>query len=87
MMGFFPALVFIPRFYASDVGVPLALVGTYILVARVVDVVAVCPHHDAFHLYALHATRRRGWWPYVVLDVGFGCGSDHGDYHLLVLGC
>jgi len=38
MMGFFPALVFIPRFYASDVGVPLALVGTYILVARIVDV-------------------------------------------------
>ncbi len=37
MMGFFPAMVFIPRFYASDVGVPLALVGTYILVARIVD--------------------------------------------------
>ncbi|MBT4161511.1 MAG: MFS transporter [Gammaproteobacteria bacterium] len=39
MMGFFPAAVFIPRFYASDVGVPLALVGTYILLARIVDVI------------------------------------------------
>ncbi|MCP5182470.1 MAG: MFS transporter [Pseudomonadales bacterium] len=38
MMGFFPAAVFIPRFYTSDVGVPLALVGTYILVARIVDI-------------------------------------------------
>jgi len=37
-MGFFPAAVFIPRFYTSDVGVPLALVGTYILVARIVDI-------------------------------------------------
>ncbi len=38
MMSIFPALVFIPRFYASDVGVPLALVGTFILVTRILDV-------------------------------------------------
>ncbi len=39
MMGLFAVMVFIPRFYTSDVGVPLALVGTYILVARIVDLV------------------------------------------------
>lgn len=38
MMSIFPVLVFIPRFYASDMGVPLAMVGTYILIARIIDV-------------------------------------------------
>lgn len=38
MMSIFPAIVFIPRFYASEVGVPLALVGTFILVNRIIDV-------------------------------------------------
>ena len=38
MMSIFPAIVFIPRFYASDVGVPLAMVGMFILIARIVDV-------------------------------------------------
>jgi len=38
MMSIFPVMVFIPRFYASDVGVPLALVGTYIFITRVMDV-------------------------------------------------
>ncbi len=38
MMSIFPALVFIPRFYTSDVGVPLAAVGTFILLTRVLDV-------------------------------------------------
>lgn len=39
MMSIFPVMVFIPRFYASDVGVPLAAVGTYIFVMRLMDVV------------------------------------------------
>ncbi len=38
MMSIFPAMVFIPRFYSSDMGVPLALVGTFILVVRIMDV-------------------------------------------------
>jgi len=38
MMSIFPVMVFIPRFYASDVGVPLAVVGTYIFITRVMDV-------------------------------------------------
>jgi GPH family glycoside/pentoside/hexuronide:cation symporter len=38
MMSIFPALVFIPRFYSSDVGVPLAMVGMFILITRVMDV-------------------------------------------------
>ena len=38
MMSIFPVLVFIPRFYASDVGVPLAAVGAYIFITRVMDV-------------------------------------------------
>ncbi len=37
-MSMFPVAVFIPRFYASDVGVPLAVVGTIILVVRIFDV-------------------------------------------------
>lgn len=38
MMSIFPVIVFIPRFYASDVGVPLAVVGSYIFITRVLDV-------------------------------------------------
>ena len=38
MMSIFPALVFIPRFYSSDMGVPLALVGTFIFFTRILDV-------------------------------------------------
>jgi len=38
-MSIFPVLVFVPRFYASDVGVPLALVGTIMIAVRVFDVV------------------------------------------------
>jgi len=37
-MSIFPVIVFIPRFYASDVGVPLALVGTIMIVVRIFDV-------------------------------------------------
>ena len=38
MMSIFPAMVFIPRFYSSDMGVPLALVGTIIFAVRILDV-------------------------------------------------
>ena len=38
-MSIFPVIVFIPRFYASDVGVSLALVGTIMIAVRVFDVI------------------------------------------------
>jgi len=38
-MSLFPVAVFIPRFYASDMGVSLAMVGTIMFVVRVFDVV------------------------------------------------
>ncbi len=37
-MALFPVLVFIPKFYTSDMGVPLAVAGTIILVVRIFDV-------------------------------------------------
>ena len=38
MMSIFPAMVFIPRFYSSDMGVSLAMVGTIIFAVRILDV-------------------------------------------------
>lgn len=38
-MSIFPVIVFVPRFYASDVGVPLALVGTIMIAVRIFDVI------------------------------------------------
>ena len=66
MMSIFPVLVFIPRFYASDMGVPLAMVGTYILIARIVDVFT-----DPLMGYISDHTRSRFGRrkPWVVLSV------------------
>lgn len=38
-MSLFPVMVFIPKFYTSDIGVPLAIAGTIILAVRIFDVV------------------------------------------------
>lgn len=38
-MSIFPVIVFIPRFYASDVGVSLATVGTILFIVRIFDVI------------------------------------------------
>ena len=38
MMSLLPALVFIPRYYSADLGVPLATVGTVLFVTRLIDV-------------------------------------------------
>lgn len=38
-MSLFPVIVFIPRFYSADLGVPLAWVGTILIVQRMFDVV------------------------------------------------
>lgn len=64
MMSIFPALVFIPRFYSADVGVPIAVVGTVILVARILDVIT-----DPLMGYISdHTTWRYGRRkPYVIL--------------------
>ena len=40
MMSIFPALVFIPKFYTSDMGVPLALAANIILGVRLFDMVS-----------------------------------------------
>ena len=37
-MALFPVMVFIPKFYTSDMGVPLALAGSIILAVRIFDV-------------------------------------------------
>ena len=37
-MALFPVLVFIPKFYTSDMGVPLAVAGSVILAVRIFDV-------------------------------------------------
>ena len=38
-MSMFPVMVFIPRFYASDLGVPLVLLGTILFFVRWSDVI------------------------------------------------
>ncbi len=38
-MSIFPVIVFIPRFYASEMAVPLAMVGTIMIVVRIFDVI------------------------------------------------
>jgi len=38
-LSIFPVIVFIPRFYASDVGVSLTLVGTIMIAVRIFDVI------------------------------------------------
>lgn len=37
-MALFPVMVFVPKFYASEMGVPLALTGTILLIVRIFDV-------------------------------------------------
>lgn len=38
MMGLLPALVFLPRFYSTDMGIPLDVVAAVILITRIIDV-------------------------------------------------
>ena len=38
-MSLFPVAVFVPRFYASEMGVPLAVIGTILFVVRIFDVI------------------------------------------------
>ncbi|MEM7003356.1 MAG: MFS transporter [Pseudomonadota bacterium] len=96
MMGFFPALVFIPRFYTSDVGVPLALVGTYILIARIVDVVTDPLMGYISDRYPTRWGKRKPWVllsaPVMMLAIYMlfmppeGAGGTHMLFWMLVLG-
>ncbi len=53
-MSLFPVMVFIPRFYASEIGVSLATIGTIMFVVRIFDVVT-----DPFMGYLSDHTRSR----------------------------
>ena len=39
-MALFPVLVFIPRFYGAELGIPVATIGTVMLVQRLIDLLA-----------------------------------------------
>lgn len=73
MMSIFPALVFIPKFYTSEMGVPLALAANIILAVRIFDLV-----NDPLMGYVSDRTetrwgRRRPWLvlaaPFMMLGV------------------
>ena len=89
-LSIFPVIVFIPRFYASDVGVPLALVGTIMIAVRVFDVVT-----DPLMGYLSDRTetrfgRRKPWVamsaPLLMIAIYalFLPGEDAGSVHFLV---
>ncbi len=90
MMSIFPVLVFVPRFYANDMAVSLALVGTIMLVVRTFDVIT-----DPLMGYLSDRTRsrfgrRRPWialaTPIMMLSVYqlFMPPDGAGAMHLLV---
>jgi len=87
-MSLFPVIVFIPRYYASDVGVPLAIVASILFFVRWSDVVT-----DPLMGYLSDHTksrfgRRRVWivaaTPIMMLSVYnlFMPGDDAGGFHL-----
>jgi Na+/melibiose symporter-like transporter len=87
-MSLFPVMVFIPRFYASDVGVSLALVGTILFFVRWSDVIT-----DPLMGYISDHTRsrfgRRKIWiaiatPIMMLSIYqlFMPGDGAGGFHL-----
>ena len=89
-MSLFPVAVFIPRFYASDVGVSLAMVGTIMFTVRVFDVLT-----DPLMGYISDHTRsrfgRRKIWialatPVLMLSIYmlFMPPEDAGAMHMLV---
>ncbi len=86
-MSIFPVIVFVPRFYASDVGVSLAMVGTIMVAVRIFDVIT-----DPLMGYLSDHTRsrfgrRRPWilaaTPLMMLSIyqlfmpGEGAGATH----------
>jgi Na+/melibiose symporter-like transporter len=89
-MSLFPVMVFVPRFYASDVGVPLAVIGSVLFVVRVFDVIT-----DPLMGYISDHTRsrygrRRPWMliatPIMMLSIYqlFMPPDDAGGGHLFI---
>ncbi|MFT4728521.1 MAG: GPH family glycoside/pentoside/hexuronide:cation symporter [Granulosicoccus sp.] len=89
-MSLFPVIVFIPRFYASDLGVSLAVVGSILFFIRWTDVIT-----DPLMGYLSDHTksrfgRRRVWivgaTPIMMLSVYqlFMPGEGAGGYHLAI---
>lgn len=89
-MSIFPIIVFVPRFYNSEVGLPLATIGTILLASRIFDVIT-----DPLMGYISDHTRSR-WGrrrPWILLSVPFMMVSifqlflppeDAGPSHLLI---
>ncbi len=68
MLSIFPAVVFLPKFYTSDLGVPLTVAATIMLVVRLFDLVS-----DPLMGYISDRTHTR-WGrrrPWIVLAVPF----------------
>ena len=66
MLSIFPAVVFLPKFYTSDMGVPLTVAATIMLVVRLFDLVS-----DPLMGYVSDRTHSR-WGrrrPWIVLAV------------------
>jgi len=67
-MSIFPIIVFLPRFYNAEVGLPLATIGTVLLVSRIFDVIT-----DPLMGYISDHTRSR-WGrrrPWILLSIPF----------------
>jgi Na+/melibiose symporter-like transporter len=68
VMSIFPIIVFLPRFYNSEVGLSLTTIGTVLLVARIFDVIT-----DPLMGYISDHTRSR-WGrrrPWILLSIPF----------------
>lgn len=91
-MSLFPVIVFIPRFYSADLGVPLAWVGTILIVQRLFDVVTDPLMGVVTDRTRSRFGRRRPWvaasTPILMLAVYqlFMPPEGAGGWHLLVWG-
>ncbi len=68
VMSIFPIIVFLPRFYNSEVGLPLATIGMVLLISRIFDVIT-----DPLMGYISDHTRSR-WGrrrPWILLSIPF----------------
>jgi len=91
-MSMFPVIVFIPRFYSADLGVPLAWVGTILIIQRLFDVVTDPLMGIISDRTRSRFGRRRPWvaasTPILMLAVYqlFMPPEGAGGWHLLVWG-
>jgi GPH family glycoside/pentoside/hexuronide:cation symporter len=91
-MSMFPVIVFIPRFYSADLGVPLVWVGTILIIQRLFDVVTDPLMGIVSDRTRSRFGRRRPWvaasTPILMLAVYqlFMPPEGAGGWHLLVWG-